>query len=1012
MKLPDRLARILERNQELDGLVKSAISRFEPWIKHSQLPFFPEYTDHGLDHLERVIATASSLIRDEAWAVLTPADAAVTILSVLLHDCAMHLSEDGFIALLYEPWRDRIIADTGDRPWHVVWDEFLGEASRFDGKKLKSLFGDAVPARRPPLDPSKMDKRDRLLIGEFLRRHHPRLAHEIVEFGVPVPSGNPPLTIADLSTSPVRELAGIVARSHGEPIRRFLPLLESRYGKGGHRECHAVHPTFLMALVRVADYMQVQSERAPKQVLSVRCLASPVSRREWRAHSAIHDVRQTSEDPEALHIEARPPDVETFFRVSEWISGIQSELDASWAVLGEVYGRYSELAPLGLILRRVRSNIEDVAVVSAKLDFLPRRAAFRAADADLLKLLMSPLYGDNPAIGMRELIQNAVDAVRELNVLLADRGLTRADLPLAAGSADVVASIERDSSGQHWVTVNDSGLGMAADVIVNYFLTAGASFRRSDDWRKSFETPDGKSRVLRAGRFGIGALAAFLLGNEIHVTTRHVDSPTGIAFSAELETEFVELKKCERLVGTSIRIPVSNDVAVRLGTPHDVGPRGSIAEKELIDEDQPVDDEDFRAEERLADGIGAVDDRARLRGGEERTANDWDWYCLAAPSLDRIAMGKRLGQQFAFYEDLGSNVGWRRIDFPDYDGVFWTYLDAPSLACNGIVVPRRNDNVWCAKWGLECPNLQVRDPNGVFPLNLQRSEMQTKDFPFADNLGLDVARSFCGFALSKFPYEIASLASAIGAMNGLRSPHLPRTGPSGISEWFFSAEGACFFHPRLFRTSGCQALLIVRVGARSGEHPHLRLPLVPTLGYMVADRGASLGVLDYWIREITNLPFGDSHFRYDSDDRKWERVFSFLGQFERTGTRVLLPKSALDRYQTIKTAKKAWRSVQGTEWEKNGWVLAHIGKCGESIFPFQEYAAASSPENMTDTICECYFSDAIRDAPGALIAAEWLEVFGQTFIPFDPDERRMKLQRAYELLEPYMAAFSDAIAVR
>ena len=33
--------------------------------------------------------------------------------------------------------------------------------------------------------------------------------------------------------------------------------------------------------------------------------------------------------------------------------------------------------------------------------------------------------------------------------------------------------------------------------------------------------------ALRGGRFGIGVLAAFLLGNEIDVTTRHVSSEDG-----------------------------------------------------------------------------------------------------------------------------------------------------------------------------------------------------------------------------------------------------------------------------------------------------------------------------------------------------------------------------------------------------------------------------------------------------------------------------------------------------
>ena len=82
MQIPKRLSYILERDQPLDGAVKYAISQFEPWIKHSQLTFFPEYTDHGIEHIEAVLRTASGLIRDEAWEAITSPDAAVLILSI------------------------------------------------------------------------------------------------------------------------------------------------------------------------------------------------------------------------------------------------------------------------------------------------------------------------------------------------------------------------------------------------------------------------------------------------------------------------------------------------------------------------------------------------------------------------------------------------------------------------------------------------------------------------------------------------------------------------------------------------------------------------------------------------------------------------------------------------------------------------------------------------------------------------------------------------------------------
>jgi hypothetical protein len=997
MNIPDRLAKLLERQQELDGTVKTAISRLEPWIKHSHLPFFPEYTDHGLEHLEQVLATASSLIRDEAWAVVTPSDAAVIILSVLVHDCAMHLSEDGFAALLQPPWRTRAIPNMGDRSWDVLWEEFLGEASRFDGKKLNSLFGDLAAVRRPSLDPAQMTKRDRLLIGEFLRRHHPRLAQEIVEFGVPGPPEASSLALGDLGKpGPLLPLAGIIARSHGEPIRLFLPLLEARYGKGGYREFRAVHPVFLMALLRVADYLQVHAERAPKQVLSVKRLVSPVSQREWSTHAAILDVRHTVEDPEALHVEARPPEVKSFFRVKDWVLGIQSELDESWAVLGEVYGRYAELAPLGLVLRRIRSNIHDTEGLVSQFDYIPRRAAFRAADADLLKLLIRPLYGDDPGIGMRELIQNAVDAVRELDVLLNDRNLKRPDIPLPSQGADVVAAITKDTSGQHWVEVSDCGVGMTVDVVIDYFLTAGASFRRSEDWRKSFETIEGKSRVLRAGRFGIGALAAFLLGNEIHVTTRHVDSSSGVAFSATVETEFVELKKHDRPVGTTIRIPVSKDIAERLSECED-SRRARIRRQEALAEIQSSDDEE--------------PPREALVNQEDQKRSDWDWYCLACPSLKRVAFGRELEQEYTLQDDLESDANWRLVRHADYGGILWSYSKAPSLACNGIIIPRCDDREWTRTWGLNRPRLQVRDPDGNLPVNLQRSELQTRGFPFAEELGLDVARSFCAYALSKLPAGIDSLASALTSMPRIKSPYLPRGRLYGITEWLFSKDGVSFLDPELFRMTPCRALLIVRVGTNSGKHPHLKVPLLSSLAYMIGDRSENLYQLDNHLREVTTLPRGDYHWtnywlngRFES-----ERVFSLLGEFNRTGTRVLLPKSAVDRYVHVKTAKKVWRAAKQIDWESNGWVLASFGSCDEPVFSFRDYVDASQPENDTDTISECYFEKKAESGSSRL-AKEWLKVFGRPLIPFGPEERRVGLHAAYALLEPYMSAFREASA--
>ncbi|HWW76589.1 MAG TPA: hypothetical protein VNZ44_14430, partial [Pyrinomonadaceae bacterium] len=262
MLIPKKLAAKLDKDKSLREAVDAAAVDFGPWLKHGTPPFFPDYTDHGIGHVEDVLATASSLISDEAWPEVTAADAATLILATLLHDCAMHLTEEGFDALVTGASHAERIDGFGDADWPELWKEFLFSVKRFDDRALVDLFGSPVPVRTPPADKGLMTLNDRLLIGEFLRRHHPRLAHEIALRGVPGPPPDPALskTPDPLSLSPrldpkLADLAGLVARSHGLSLRATFGYLDNFH----RREYKGVHAVFLMAVLRVSDYMQIQA---------------------------------------------------------------------------------------------------------------------------------------------------------------------------------------------------------------------------------------------------------------------------------------------------------------------------------------------------------------------------------------------------------------------------------------------------------------------------------------------------------------------------------------------------------------------------------------------------------------------------------------------------------------------------------------------------------------------------------------------------------------------------------
>lgn len=62
MNLPPKLEELLKKDSSLHGSVLVSYAEFEPWLRVSGTPFFPEYTDHSAKHILEVLQTSSSLI--------------------------------------------------------------------------------------------------------------------------------------------------------------------------------------------------------------------------------------------------------------------------------------------------------------------------------------------------------------------------------------------------------------------------------------------------------------------------------------------------------------------------------------------------------------------------------------------------------------------------------------------------------------------------------------------------------------------------------------------------------------------------------------------------------------------------------------------------------------------------------------------------------------------------------------------------------------------------------------
>jgi len=82
--LPTAFESKLALNKSLRAAVDKTLSDFSGWFNESKLPFFTDYTDHGLKHLQDVIQTIKGLVPTTSMDCLSSGDVAITVVAALL----------------------------------------------------------------------------------------------------------------------------------------------------------------------------------------------------------------------------------------------------------------------------------------------------------------------------------------------------------------------------------------------------------------------------------------------------------------------------------------------------------------------------------------------------------------------------------------------------------------------------------------------------------------------------------------------------------------------------------------------------------------------------------------------------------------------------------------------------------------------------------------------------------------------------------------------------------------
>lgn len=709
IKIPKRLESVFRSKEEpeLEDLlddVKILIKNTKKILSESP-EFFPNYTNHGILHVNTVLEYANKLIPDDTLnQILTPYDVAYLICAIVLHDLGMFLSKASVRKLLSDEPQETLIDGLGDRPWSKEWEAYLNHIKRYSREQLSYNFGIEALGKLPDIKSDNLCEVDKLIIGEFLRRHHPRIAHEIAVSVMPGDQDQNVFNNADFSEKN-RKAIGILARSHGMDIRETEAYFGSYLGTP-YKNLY-----YLMAVLRLADYLDAGQDRAPEAIRHLHGVNIPVSQKEWDWNQIIIESECLWENS-SRYITADPASTTVFVQVEKWLNSVRNELDMCWAVIAE---KYPEQGPR-LSIHRIDSNIWDPNLREPyNKKFVTKEARLRA-DPELLKLMVEPLYQSDPSCGVRELIQNAVDACNE-----------RIYLEKNKDKRTIKVCLDTENKT---LTVEDDGIGMDENVILNYYLAAGVSYRDSDEWLRTYAT-DQKPDIIRVGHFGVGVLATFLLGEQVEVITWPLGENLGYQFKFDLKPRQLDIKrvtkedlgldpKSKNPVGTTITVTLKDD-----------------ALKKLLD--------DYDADEKT--------------GGTKTWLN---WYRFNNPSVKYFVDGKEVEEEKqhkkgSSYVDCvpqakGELTGWFDLEVTQedeetekdkFEAILWGYPH-DGFFCNGIRIPYglresyEYDDITIVSPSVSVINKNSADKEKCLPLDIARRRLD--NFPPLRALGREIAR--------------------------------------------------------------------------------------------------------------------------------------------------------------------------------------------------------------------------------------------------------------------------------
>ena len=428
--------------------------------------FFPTFTLHDGTHLAGVCKWMIRLLGDKKDD-LTAEEAAMLVMAACCHDIGMSVSDDQ---------RKELEAELATGDYTEEWLEYF-----------RKYPGDEVAYHESRTVTEEM-------LRKYIRENHSRRISEQLPYEWP-----DVLTRRGIH----RETLIRVCESHGESLSELLDLLPLA-------DCDL---NLCVVLLRLADLLDYDAARAPERLFRHLGLDHPetaeqkISREEWNKNRSgwFGEIREGM-----ITYTARFADPQTEHEVMGYLAWLRSEL----ILCNEFLSRFSKRWQGLELPYRVVENVERVGYEAGDFHL--------TMDQDrILELLTGENLYSDPGVFVRELLQNAIDAV-----------LTRRRLDPGFGEkgGKIVVHTWMDNEGYGWFRIEDDGIGMDEHIVKDYFLKVGRSYYTSDEYKAAMIHKVRDTDFTPTSRFGIGILSCFMSdpdNNRLEVVTRRYSPGPG-----------------------------------------------------------------------------------------------------------------------------------------------------------------------------------------------------------------------------------------------------------------------------------------------------------------------------------------------------------------------------------------------------------------------------------------------------------------------------------------------------